>query len=400
MVADAQASRAPVQRLVDRVAEIFVPGVLILAVVTLAGWLIAGQDVGDAVSAAVAVLIIACPCALGLATPTALQVGTGRGAQLGMVIRSAQVIEQARDLTTVVFDKTGTLTEGQMSVVATTAIHEWDPDEVLLLAAAVERHSEHPIGRAVAAAVSETAEATEVVARPGFGISGKVAGRVVEVGRPDKPLPDELNAALAANGTTTVLVSVDGRPVGVVALTDAVRPWAADAVEALHQLGLEVVMLTGDHRAAALRVAEEVGIDRVVADLDPEGKRREITSIQADHGRVAMVGDGLNDAPVLASADLGVAIGTGTDAALEAADIALVGDDLRVVADVLDLSRRTVRTIRTNLIWAFAYNVAALPLAVTGSLAPPVAAAAMAASSLFVVGNSLRLRSFTGHQAG
>ena len=223
---------------------------------------------------------------------------------------------------------------------------------------------------------------------------------MIEVGRPDIPLPDELNAALASNGTTTVVVSVDDRPVGVVALADEVRPWAADAVTALHQLGLEVVMLTGDHEAAALRVAEEVGIQEVASGLDPEGKRREIESIQANRGRVAMVGDGLNDAPVLASADLGVAIGTGTAAALEAADIALVGDDLRVVADVLDLSRRTVRTIRTNLIWAFAYNVAALPLAVTGSLAPPVAAAAMAASSLFVVGNSLRLRSFTGHRTG
>ena len=400
LVADAQATRAPVQRLVDRVAAIFVPTVLAIAAATLVGWLLAGQATGDAVSATVAVLIIACPCALGLATPTALQVGTGRGAQLGMLIRSARAIEQARDLTMVAFDKTGTLTEGRMTVVTTTAVEGWDPDEVLALAAAVEQNSEHPIGRAVAASVARPAEATNVRARPGFGISGTVAGRVVDVGRPDGPLSGEFDGPLVEEGTTTVVVSVDDHPVGVVALADVVRPWAAEAVAALRGLGLEVVMLTGDREAAARRVGEAVGIDRVMSGLDPEGKRRELADLQSTYGRVAVVGDGLNDAPVLAGADLGIAIGTGTDAALEAADIALVGDDLRVVADALHLCRRTVTTIRTNLVWAFAYNVAALPLAVTGSLGPPVAAAAMAASSLFVVGNSLRLRSFRGRRAG
>ena len=287
-----------------------------------------------------------------------------------------------------------------MTVITTTAIEGWDPDEVLALAAAVEQNSEHPIGRAIAASVARPAEATNVRARPGFGISGTVAGRLVDVGRPDGPPSGKIESPPVEEGTTTVVVSVDDHPVGVVALADVVRPWAAEAVAALRGLGLEVVMLTGDREAAARRVGEAVGIDRVVSGLDPEGKRRELADLQATYGQVAVVGDGLNDAPVLAGADLGIAIGTGTDAALEAADIALVGDDLRVVADALHLCRRTVTTIRTNLVWAFAYNVAALPLAVSGSLGPPVAAAAMAASSLFVVGNSLRLRSFSGRRAG
>ena len=398
-VAEAQATRAPVQRLVDRVTGVFVPGVLLLALATLVVRLLLGGPVDDTVTATIAVLIIACPCALGLATPTALQVGTGRAAQLGVLLRSADVLESAREVSAVVLDKTGTVTEGRMRVVATTAVDGVDPVEVLHLAAGVEAHSEHPIGRAIAEAVEEPPAAFGVEARPGYGIVGMVDDRPVEVGRPSWPLPAELAAATGEAddaGHTAVQVTVNSRVVAVVAVADTVRPEAADAVAALRALGLEVVLLTGDTEAAAHRVSTEVGISRVLAGVRPEGKVEALETLRSSTGSVAMVGDGLNDTPALAAAELGIAIGGGTDAASAAAGITLLSDDLRAVPDAIDLARRTVATIRLNLVWAFAYNVAALPLAVSGTLAPPVAAAAMTASSLFVVGNSLRLRNITG----
>ncbi len=361
--------------------------------------LLLGGPVDDTVTATIAVLIIACPCALGLATPTALQVGTGRAAQLGVLLRSADVLESAREVSAVVLDKTGTVTEGRMRVVATTAVDGVDPVEVLHLAAGVEAHSEHPIGRAIAEAVEEPPAAFGVEARPGYGIVGMVDDRPVEVGRPSWPLPAELAAATGEAddaGHTAVQVTVNSRVVAVVAVADTVRPEAADAVAALRALGLEVVLLTGDTEAAAHRVSTEVGISRVLAGVRPEGKVEALETLRSSTGSVAMVGDGLNDTPALAAAELGIAIGGGTDAASAAAGITLLSDDLRAVPDAIDLARRTVATIRLNLVWAFAYNVAALPLAVSGTLAPPVAAAAMAASSLFVVGNSLRLRNITG----
>ncbi len=397
MVADAQAGRAPAQRLVDRVSAVFVPLVLVLATATLTGRLLIGHTGDDAVTAAVTVLIIACPCALGLATPTALQVGTGRAAQLGVLLRSAGVLETTRRLTTVVVDKTGTLTNGRMSLVDLVAVDDHDRSETLRLAAAVEAGSEHPVGRAIAAAVDDAPWAVDVTAEPGFGISGTVDGRMVAVGR----LSDEAAARpgiadLVGRGHTIAEVTVDGTTVGAVAVGDTVRPEARQAVERLHALGLHVVMLTGDGPDTAQRVAAEVGIGEVVAGVRPDGKVQAVLDLRSPDAHIAMVGDGLNDTPALAAADLGIAIGGGTDAATEAAGVVLLTDDLRAVADAIALSRRTVATIRTNLVWAFLYNVAALPLAVAGALAPPIAAGAMVASSLFVVGNSLRLRSFTG----
>jgi len=418
LVADAQGSRAPVQRLADRVAAVFVPAVLGIAVVTLTGWLLTGHDVVDAFTAAVAVLIIACPCALGLATPTAIMVGTGRGAQLGVIIKGGEILEQTRQVDVVVLDKTGTVTEGRMAVTdvlvpagapltATASL----ADEVLALAGALEARSEHPIARAVADAAAAVAVASPTVTGfendPGRGVTGLVDGRLVAVGRralfDDMPdALDELARSAEAKGRTAIFVgwSADDQGAavakGVIVLADRVKASSAAAIAQLHHLGLEVVLLTGDNERTARTVGAEVGVDRVVAEVLPAGKVDEVVRLQRDGRRVAMVGDGINDAPALAQADLGIAIGTGTDVAIEASDLTIVSGDLRAVADAIALSRKTLRTIKTNLFWAFAYNVAAIPLAALGVLNPMIAAGTMGFSSVFVVTNSLRLRTFKG----
>jgi Cu+-exporting ATPase len=372
LVAEAQAGKADVQRLADRVSAVFVPVVLALALATLAGWLIATGDAADAFTAAVAVLIIACPCALGLATPTALMVGTGRGAQLGILIKGPEVLEQTRRITTVVLDKTGTVTEGRLRLV------EGLRPDVLRLAGAVEAASEHPVAQAVVRAARERFPSLPAVSGfrnvPGEGVVGVVDGRRVEIGRDG--------------------VAVDGVHAGSIVVEDAVKPTSREAVAELRALGLTPVLLTGDDEATARRVADEVGVDQVVAGVLPDRKAAEVKRLQEAGEVVAMVGDGINDAPALAQSDLGLALGTGTDVAIEAGDVTLVSGDLRAAPDAIRLARRTLRTIKGNLFWAFAYNVAAIPLAVAGLLSPIVAAAAMAFSSLFVVTNSLRLRRF------
>jgi P-type Cu+ transporter len=373
LVAEAQSGKAPVQRLADRVSAVFVPVVIVLSLATLAGWLLVTGDISAAFTAAVAVLIIACPCALGLATPTALLVGTGRGAQIGIVIKGPEVLEKTRRITTIVLDKTGTVTEGRMRYVG-----DGVPPDSLRLAGAVEDASEHPVAQAVAVAARERFGSLPPVESfrnvPGRGVTGVVEGRRVEIDR----------GALF----------VDGSHVGDLHVEDTVKRTSAEAVAQLEALGLRTVLLTGDVELTAGRVAHEVGIERVVAGVLPDEKAAEVQRLQQAGEVVAVVGDGVNDAPALAQADLGLAIGTGTDVAIEASDLTLVSGDLRAAADAIRLARRTLRTIKGNLFWAFAYNVAAIPLAVAGLLSPIVAAAAMAFSSLFVVTNSLRLRRF------
>jgi P-type Cu+ transporter len=382
LVATAQSGKAPVQRLVDRVSGVFVPIVLALSLATLAGWLVATGDAADAFSAAVAVLIIACPCALGLATPTALMVGTGRGAQLGILIKGPEVLERTRRITTVVLDKTGTVTEGRMELAEVIPLDGASRAEILRLAGAVESASEHPIAQAVATAarreVGELPPVSGFRNVPGVGVVGAVESHAVEVGRRDG----------------AITVAWDGVPRARLEVVDAVKPTSAEAVADLRELGLTPVLLTGDARETAERVASQVGIDRVLAEVYPDDKIAEVRRLQDAGEVVAMVGDGINDAPALAQADLGVAIGTGTDVAIEASDVTLVSGDLRAAGDAIRLARRTLATIKGNLFWAFAYNVAAIPLAIAGLLSPIVAAAAMAFSSVFVVTNSLRLRRF------
>ncbi|GAA0208431.1 heavy metal translocating P-type ATPase [Saccharothrix mutabilis subsp. mutabilis] len=407
LVEDAQNGKAEVQRLADRVSGIFVPIVIALAVGTLAFWLGAGQGTAAAFTAGVAVLIIACPCALGLATPTALLVGTGRGAQLGILIKGPEVLESTRRVDTVVLDKTGTVTTGRMSL---HAVHTaGSEDEVLRLAGALEHASEHPIAKAIATAAAErVGELPEVEGfqnLEGLGVQGVVDGHAVLVGRErllaewSVHLDGELAAAKAEaerQGRTAVLVAWDGEARAVLVVADTVKPTSAEAVRQLRELGLAPVLLTGDNEAAAKAVAAEVGIEEVIAEVLPKDKVDVVARLQAEGRVVAMVGDGVNDAAALARADLGLAMGTGTDAAIEASDLTLVRGDLRAAVDAIRLSRRTLATIKGNLFWAFAYNVAALPLAALGLLNPMIAGAAMAFSSVFVVSNSLRLRGFRG----
>ncbi|MVA77641.1 heavy metal translocating P-type ATPase [Auraticoccus sp. F435] len=407
LVEDAQSGKAQVQRLADRVSAVFVPVVVAVAVATLGAWIGAGYPLEAAFTAAVAVLIIACPCALGLATPTALLVGTGRGAQLGVLIKGPEVLESSRRVDTVVLDKTGTVTTGRMSLVDVVPLGSTTAEELLRLAGAVEDATTHPIGRAVAAGARDRLgvlpPVQDVDEVGGLGVRGRVGGRTVLVGRsglldqagvPAEPALDVARREAEEAGRTAVLVAWDGAVRGLLTVADTVKPTSAEAVRQLVGLGLTPVLLTGDHSAVARRVAAEVGIAEVVAEVMPADKVETVRRLQAQGRVVAMVGDGVNDAPALAQADLGLAMGTGTDVAIEAADITVVRGDLRSVADAVRLSRRTLATIRSNLFWAFGYNVAAIPLAALGLLNPMLAGAAMALSSVLVVTNSLRLRTF------
>ena len=411
LVTDAQNGKAPVQRLADRVSAVFVPIVILLAVATLGFWLGSGTGATEAFTAAVAVLIIACPCALGLATPTALMVGTGRGAQLGVLIKGPEILESTRQVDTIVLDKTGTVTTGHMSLAAVHTADGVDETELLFLAGSLEDASEHPIGRAVADGARqrgiELAPVESFASTQGLGVQGVIDGHAVIAGREafladwSQHLTADLDAVKQQaedEGRTAIVVGWDGQARGVLVVADTVKDSSADAIAQLRALGLTPVLLTGDNQRAARAVAAQVGIDEVVAEVLPADKVAVVQRLQ-DEGRVvAMAGDGVNDAAALAQADLGLAMGTGTDVAIEASDITLVTGDLRAAADAIRLSRRTLGTIKTNLFWAFAYNVAAIPLAAAGLLNPLVAGAAMAFSSVFVVTNSLRLRRFTANR--
>jgi Cu+-exporting ATPase len=406
LVTEAQTGKAPVQRLADRISGVFVPAVFTIAVATLGFWLGAGQSPTFAFTAAVAVLIIACPCALGLATPTALLVGTGRGAQLGLLIKGPEILESTRRIDTVVLDKTGTVTTGQMTLLDVVVADGIDRDEALRLVGALEDASEHPIASAIATAARERSRLPSVegfVNREGLGVEGVVDGHAVVAGRPAlladwalhlSPALAAARQAAEARGETAIAAGWDGRATAVFVVADAVKPTSAEAIRRLKALGLRTVLLTGDNATTARTVANQVGIDEVIAEVMPADKAEVIARLQAEGRVVAMAGDGVNDAPALARADLGLSIGTGTDVAIEASDLTLVSGDLGAAADAIRLSRSTLRTIKQNLGWAFGYNLAALPLAAVGLLNPVIASAAMAFSSLSVVANALRLRRF------
>ncbi|WP_104054629.1 MULTISPECIES: cation-translocating P-type ATPase [unclassified Arthrobacter] len=412
LVSDAQSGKAPIARLADRISAVFVPIVLGVAVLTFVLWMVISGDLQAAFTAAVAVLVIACPCALGLATPVGLLTGTGRGAQLGILIKGPQVLEDTRTVGTIVLDKTGTVTDGRLSVVRTLPLEPtFDDAELLQLAGSVEAAGEHPIAVAIAAAAQEAvtggalAPVTGFDSAPGGGVRGTVNGRAVVAGRPGwleengVVLSEDVRTRLRAEqeaGSTAVLVAVDGRAAGIISLRDNIKPGSVAAIARLRALGLRPVLLTGDNAVVAARVADAVGIapEDVLADVRPEGKVEAVKRFQAEGAIVAMAGDGVNDAPALAQADLGIAMGSGTDVAIEAADLTVMGNDLGQVATAIELSRRTLGTIKTNLFWAFFYNAVGIPVAALGLLNPMIAGAAMAASSVLVVGNSLRLRNF------
>lgn len=404
LVDQAQGSRAEVQRLADRVSRVFVPFAILVSVATLVLWLLLDGSASDAFTASVAVLIIACPCALGLATPLGIMVGTGRAAQLGVIIKGGEVLEDTRAIDAIVLDKTGTITDGHMALAEVIVAAGADREAVLIGAASVESKSEHPIARAVATASETLAPVEDFANQPGLGVCGSVEGREYSVGRRAlfDTVPDELEEAASAAeaaGSTAVLAGSAGIAEAVFVVADTIKDTSSAAVEAFHRLGLEVTLLTGDNKRTAESVGLAVGVDRVIAEVFPADKSAEIERLQAQGRRVAMVGDGINDAPALAQADLGIAVGTGTDVAIEASDLTIVSGDLLAVADAIALARKTLSTIKGNLFWAFAYNAAAIPLAAFGVLNPMIAAGAMGISSLFVVTNSLRLRGFAGYRA-